>query len=72
MEIDLVKWEQDQVVYREGDIADSFFMISTGAVSLKTMFGEEFIQYKVGDTFGESDVLLGETRDCKAMSMCES
>jgi len=30
--------------------------------------GRSFIEYKQGDTIGESDCLLGEPRDCKAMT----
>jgi len=30
--------------------------------------GQQFIKYVEGDTIGESDCLLGEARDCKAIA----
>lgn len=67
--IDYIRWDKDQMVYREGDIAESFFMIESGSVRLFSKLGEPFATYTEGDTFGESDLLTKGVRDSKAVAM---
>ena len=60
------KWERDEVIYAQGDIAETFFFIYRGTVKMYGKSGKTVIKYGRGDTIGESDGLLGEERDCKA------
>lgn len=55
-------------IYKQGEIAESFFFIYSGSINMLTGFGDEFMRYGEGDTIGESDCILGETRDCKAVA----
>ena len=56
----------DDVIIREGDAADFFYVIKDGtaAVSKRTDAGEAVVAYLVrGDTFGEDALLTGLTRN---------
>jgi CRP-like cAMP-binding protein len=59
---------KDMPIYKQGEIAESFFFIYRGSINMLTGFGDEFMRYNVGDTIGESDCILGEPRDCKAVA----
>ena len=62
------KWDREDLIYNQGDIAESLFFIYRGKVKLKGKSGKTVIKYRQGDTIGESDSLLGEERDAKAVA----
>ena len=65
-------YEKDAPIYCLGDFAENFYIIEKGAVRLIALNGFPFYEYVKGDTFGESDALLKELRDCKVVAhkMC--
>jgi CRP-like cAMP-binding protein len=62
------KWDREDLIYNQGDIAESLFFIYRGKVKLKGKSGKTAVKYRQGDTIGESDSLLGEERDAKAVA----
>jgi signal-transduction protein with cAMP-binding, CBS, and nucleotidyltransferase domain len=62
-----LKWNKDELIYKQGDIAESLYLILKGTIKMKSSSGQTFMKYSEGDTIGESDALLNETRDCKAV-----
>ena len=62
------QWDQDYTIYARGDIAESLFLIGRGAVKMVAPNGVEFMRYGAGEMVGESDSLLGQSRDCKAIA----
>ena len=62
------EWYKDEVIFQQNDIADSFYLIYRGEVKMVGKTGQKFMTYKQGETIGDSDALLGEPRDCKAIA----
>lgn len=67
-----MKFDKDDPIYWHGDLAVNFYMLHTGQVKLYAQNGYPFITYREGDHFGESDCLLGESRDSKAVAVVAS
>jgi hypothetical protein len=65
---DRYNWGRHEVIYQQGDLAESFYLIEEGSVCLFSRAGAPFQEYTSGSTLGESDALLTETRDSKAMA----
>lgn len=64
-----MKYEKDDTIFWPNDFSDVFFMIYKGQVSLFAQNGHVFITYGEGDLLGDSDALLNEVRDSKAVAL---
>jgi CRP/FNR family cyclic AMP-dependent transcriptional regulator len=67
------KYEKDQVIFKEGDLGDCFYLIIDGTVRvIKKLDGdkiEEVAMLKTGDYFGEMSLLDGEPRSASVIAM---
>ena len=72
--LDISYYEEGDVIVRQGEVADSFFILEEGFVKCTQVKanGKEFdlISLKAGDYFGEMALILNEARhaNCIAMS----
>jgi NTE family protein len=60
----LVEYKKGEVVYREGDRADAFYLVASGRLEVSTILNGQKHVYAVlhnGDIFGEISLLTGET-----------
>ena len=64
----IVHYGKDDTIYWYNDFAENFYMIFDGKVSLFAQNSYSFISYETGDLVGDSDALLHESRDSKAMA----
>lgn len=67
-----MRFEKDDPIYQFGEAAEDFYMIVKGKVRLYAQNSFPFITYAEGDCVGDSDCLLGFTRDSKATAIEES
>ena len=69
----LVEYKKGELVYREGDSADAFYIISSGRVRVftRTAQGEErtLTVLHNGDSFGEISLLIGETHSATIQAL---
>jgi predicted acylesterase/phospholipase RssA/CRP-like cAMP-binding protein len=69
----LVEYKKGELVYREGDAADAFYIISSGRVRVftHTVQGEEktLTVLHNGDSFGEISLLIGETHSATVQAL---
>lgn len=69
----LVEYKKGEDVYQEGDVADAFYIISSGRVRVftKTPLGEEktLTVLHNGDSFGEISLLIGETHSATVQAL---
>ncbi len=69
----LVEYKKGELVYREGDQADAFYIISSGRVRVltRTAQGEEktLTVLHNGDSFGEISLLIGETHSATVQTL---
>jgi NTE family protein len=69
----LVEYKKGEVVYREGDAADAFYIISSGRVRVftRTAHGDEktLTVLHNGDSFGEISLLIGETHSATVQAL---
>lgn len=63
-----IAFEKDDTIYLQGDFSENFYMIFKGRVSLYAQNGYTFITYSEGDLLGDSDALLEQVRDSKAIA----
>lgn len=63
-----IAFEKDDTIYWQGDFSENSYMIYKGEVSLYAQNGYAFISYGEGDVLGDSDALLDEVRDSKAIA----
>ena len=59
---------RDDTIYWQNDFSENFYMIYRGKVQLFAQNGHSFISYQQGDLVGDSDALIGESRDSKAIA----
>jgi NTE family protein len=60
----LVEYKKGECIYREGDPADAFYIISSGRLRVYSKAGgaeKTFVVLHNGDSFGEISLLTGET-----------
>ena len=67
-----IAFEKDDTIYWQGDFSENIFMIYKGRVSLYAQNGYVFMSYGEGDLLGDSDALLDEVRDSKAIAQINS
>lgn len=67
-----IAFEKDDTIYWQGDFSENIFMIYKGRVSLYAQNGYVFTSYGEGDLLGDSDALLDEVRDSKAIAQVNS
>ena len=67
-----ISFGKDDTIYWQNDFSESFFMIYEGKVQLFAQNGHAFTHYIQGDLVGDSDALLGEARDSKAMAQIQT
>ena len=69
----LVEYKKGELVYREGDPADAFYIISSGRVRVftRTPQGDEktLTVLHNGDSFGEISLLIGETHSATVQAL---
>ena len=68
----LVEYKKGECVYREGDPADAFYIISSGRLRvLATVAGQEktLTILHNGDSFGEISLLIGETHSATVQAL---
>lgn len=63
-----IAFEKDDTIYLQGDFSENMYMIFKGRVSLYAQNGYVFTSYSEGDLLGDSDALLDEVRDSKAVA----
>jgi CRP-like cAMP-binding protein len=63
-----MKFDKDDPIFWYGDLATNFYLLSIGVVKLFAQNGYPFITYHAGSHFGDSDCLLDEPRDSKAVA----
>ena len=63
-----IAFEKDDTIYLQGDFSENMYMIFKGRVSLYAQNGYVFTSYGEGDLLGDSDALLDEVRDSKAVA----
>ncbi|KAJ0407956.1 hypothetical protein ATCC90586_001984 [Pythium insidiosum] len=70
--LNVVSFEDNATIIKEGDAGDTFFMISDGKVSVRKS-GFEIMQLRSGEFFGERALLANEPRaaDCVAIGRVE-
>ncbi|KAG3228649.1 hypothetical protein PC129_g842 [Phytophthora cactorum] len=70
--LNVVAFEDKSTIIKEGDAADTFYMISDGKVSVRKS-GFEIMQLRSGEFFGERALLANEPRaaDCVAIGRVE-
>ncbi|POM74052.1 CGMP-dependent protein Kinase [Phytophthora palmivora] len=70
--LNVVSFEDKSTIIKEGDSADTFYMISDGKVSVRKS-GIEIMQLRSGEFFGERALLANEPRaaDCIAVGRVE-
>ncbi|KAJ8578639.1 hypothetical protein ON010_g564 [Phytophthora cinnamomi] len=70
--LNVVSFEDKSTIIKEGDAADTFYMISDGKVSVRKS-GFEIMQLRSGEFFGERALLANEPRaaDCIAVGRVE-
>lgn len=57
-----MQFDEDEVMLREGDPATRFYIIADGTVELTSESGDEQVrELGAGQTFGERDMMLGES-----------
>ena len=60
----LLEYKKGETVYREGDVADAFYIVASGRLRVLSMVEAKEQVYAVlhnGDTFGEISLLTGES-----------
>ena len=67
-----MKYDKDDPVYWQAEVAEEFYMIYEGRVKLFAQNGCSFMSYSAGKTVGDSDALLECTRDSKAQAAVDS
>ena len=67
-----IAFEKDDTIYWQGDFSENVYMIYKGRVSLYAQNGYAFVSYGEGDLLGDSDALLDEVRDSKAIAQGNS
>ena len=68
----LVEYKKGEVVYQEGDIANAFYIISSGRLrAFSRVDGQErtFTVFHNGDSFGEISLLTGETHSATVQAL---
>ena len=68
----LVEYKKGEHVYREGDSADAFYIVSSGRLRVFSQAGEREHTFTVlhnGDTFGEISLLTGETHSASVQAL---
>ncbi|DAZ94562.1 TPA: hypothetical protein N0F65_004178, partial [Lagenidium giganteum] len=70
--LNVVSFEDNSKIIKEGDAGDTFYMISDGKVSVRKS-GFEIMQLRSGEFFGERALLANEPRaaDCVAIGRVE-
>ena len=75
--IDIVKlmkkktFKKDQIIFREGEVGDIFYMIKKGTVQIYKD-KKQIREYGQGVCFGEIALLFDEPRTATAISICDS
>jgi CRP/FNR family cyclic AMP-dependent transcriptional regulator len=67
-----VRFERDQVIFREGDDCHDFYLILAGRVGLEIMHGSGTLRVQTlgaGDEFGWSAVLMGRGKHFQARAL---
>lgn len=66
------KYEKDEVIFKEGDLGDCFYLIIEGSVRIEKNVEHDKIesvaQLKTGDYFGEMSLLDGEPRSASVIA----
>ena len=57
-----VDYPPGKAVFKQGDPGDRFYIVATGVVSV-TRDGKKLKEYKVGDYFGETSLVMGRPRN---------
>jgi CRP-like cAMP-binding protein len=63
-----MKFDKDDPIYWYRDLATNFYLLSIGEVKLYAQNRYPFITHHAGSNFGDSDALLDEPRDSKAVA----
>lgn len=66
------KYEKDEVIFKEGDLGDCFYLIIEGSVRIEKILKDDKIEsvatFKTGDYFGEMSLLDGEPRSASVIA----
>jgi len=66
------KYEKDEVIFKEGDLGDCFYLIIEGSVRIEKNVENDKIEsvarLKTGDYFGEMSLLDGEPRSASVIA----
>lgn len=66
------KYEKDEVIFKEGDLGDCFYLIIEGSVRIEKLVQENVIEpvakLGTGDYFGEMSLLDGEPRSASVIA----
>ncbi len=68
----LVEYKKGECVYREGDLADAFYVVSSGRLRVFSNTGSEEKVFTIlhnGDSFGEISLLTGETHSATVQAI---
>jgi len=68
----LVEYKKGESVYRQGDPADAFYIISSGRLRVFSTVGDQektLVIFHNGDSFGEISLLTGETHSATVEAM---
>ena len=71
----LVEFKLDEVIYKEGDTADAFYVVASGRLKVYTQMGNREQVYAYlhkGDSFGEISLLTGETHSASVKAQSDA